>query len=469
MASNANADNIPPPELDSIYVIYPTAVDAEGNSHKDRYEKIRSAFVNLYGTEPSFYARAPGRVNLIGEHVDYSGFGVLPMAIEKDVIIAVSVDPKATTLEIANLDPKYTALSSPADPAAVVFQRNPTHWTNYFLAGYKETAERVKAQPVGLKLLVHGNVPPGSGLSSSSGLVCASALATVTALKGDLTRAELASLCAVCERYVGAESGGMDQAISYLAEAGRAKKIDFDPLRSADVHLPSNAAFVVVDSLVQHSLQSQIAGASYNIRVVECRLASVVLAKQLGLEWSKVRRLIDVKKLSGLSFDDLLAKVEEILHTQPYTKDEIASLIGLEVSDLVKNYVGTVQIEHLELYKRAKHVFSESQRVFSFYELCQKDDESIIKELGSLMNDSHTSCRDLFNCSCDELEHVVSLCRNAGAAGARLTGAGWGGWAIALVPRNELGSFLEKMKNSHQGAFFSTLPCRGACVLKLSS
>lgn len=138
-----------------------------------------------------------------------------------------------------------------------------------------------------MNVCLYGQVPKSAGLSSSSALVVCSALATAYANKFKITKEELAERCAISEQYVGTQGGGMDQAISCTAESGSAKLIDFNPLKVHNISLPDGSQFVITNSCVE---MNKAATAHFNTRVVECRLASQVLAKLQGLEWRKIKK-----------------------------------------------------------------------------------------------------------------------------------------------------------------------------------
>lgn len=365
------------------------------------------------------------------------------MAIEQDTIIFVRRTDQST-VTISNTNPSHRPITIPHGPK-IQIDSTKHEWSNYILAGYKGAMEKLSSSLgslQGFDMLVDGIVPMGSGLSSSSSLVCASALATVQAQLAYMTKKELADLCAISERYVGTQGGGMDQglnacfqfifilcfeflivsAISFLGEKGKAKRIEFNPLKVFDVQLPSGALFVIANSLAE-SHKYLTADTCYNKRVVECRLASLVLAKKMNLDWKNCLRLIRVQELSSLSLNQMLQKVEELLHKEPYSLEEIGTILQIDPATMKKNYLGTIQSTHFELYKRAYHVYSESLRVYQFHSTCEKPDfPEQLEQLGTLMNQSHTSCKDLFECSCPELDQLTEICKKAGALGSRLTG-----------------------------------------------
>jgi len=208
-----------------------------------------NTFKSRYGQSPMFVARAPGRVNLIGEHIDYCGYSVLPMAIEQDVMIAVRRDPKKSKIIISNVDPAFKEVEISNDSIPVIDLQDGPSWHHYFLCGYRGVLEALALQSfVGLEIMVNGVVPPSAGLSSSSALVCCSAIVTFWAnarnVSSDLhgspiDRKWIADVCRKAERYIGTQGGGMDQAICLLASKGTAKRIDFDPLNVVDIILPT--------------------------------------------------------------------------------------------------------------------------------------------------------------------------------------------------------------------------------------
>ncbi|XP_052580858.1 N-acetylgalactosamine kinase isoform X2 [Peromyscus californicus insignis] len=454
----------------------------------DRLLKLKEMFNSKFGSTPKFYVRAPGRVNIIGEHIDYCGYSVLPMAVEQDMLIAVE-PVKTHTLQLANTNPLYPDFSTSANNIHI--DKTKPLWHNYFLCGFKGIQEHFGlSKSTGMNCLVDGNIPPGSGLSSSSALVCCAGLATLAVLGMSLSKVELAEICAKSERYVGTEGGGMDQSISFLAEEGTAKLIEFSPLRATDVRLPSGAVFVIANSCVE---ANKAASSHFNVRVMECRLAAKVLAKHKGLRWDKVLRLEEVQTKLGISLQEMLLVTEDALHAEPYSREEICRYLGISLEELRTQILTPNTQDELtfKLYQRAKHVYSEAARVLQFKQVCEEAPHNAIQLLGELMNQSHRSCRDMYECSCPELDQLVDICRLAistglhfcghrdqwkfGAKGSRLTGAGWGGCTVSLVPADMLSSFLTNVyeayyrRNSRSLALekhslFATKPGGGALV-----
>ncbi|XP_063782097.1 N-acetylgalactosamine kinase [Pseudophryne corroboree] len=438
-----------------------------------RLLKLKEMFISNFGCEPSFYARAPGRVNLIGEHIDYCGYAVLPMAIEQDILAAVQSVP-SHVLHLTNTNPSYLDFSVGVNDIQI--DKTKPLWHSYFLCGVKGIQEHFNlSSPTGINCLVDGTIPPSSGLSSSSALVCCAGLATLIANGKSLSKVELAETCAKCERYIGTEGGGMDQSISYLAEEGTAKLIEFSPLRATDVKLPTGAVFVIANSCVE---MNKAATANFNIRVVECRLATKVLAKSKGLDWKNLVKLGDLQNRLSVSLEDILEVVEEILHPEPYTREEICESLGISLEELRASILSqnTQDVSTFKLYQRAKHVYSEAARVLTFKKVCDEAPANAVQLLGDLMNQSHVSCRDMYECSCFELDQLVDICLKSGAVGSRLTGAGWGGCTVSMVPVEKLSDFLLNVQEKYyksdtrraamqKQSLFATKPGSGAMVI----
>ncbi|XP_005510107.2 N-acetylgalactosamine kinase isoform X3 [Columba livia] len=388
-----------------------------------RLQKLKEMFLSKFGTAPEFYVRAPGRVNLIGEHIDYCGYAVLPMAIEQDILIAVK-PVKSQVVQLANTDSSYLDFSTNVNNVQI--NKTKPQWHNYFLCG----------------------------------------------LKG--IQVELAEICTKSERYIGTEGGGMDQSISFLAEEGTAKLIEFSPLRATDVKLPSGAAFVIAHSCVE---MNKAATSHYNIRVMECRLATKLLAKSKGLDWKDMSRLHDVQSGLGVSLADMLTVVEAVLHPEPYSTEEISKCLGISLEELRSQGLSqnTQDVSTFKLYQRAKHVYSEAARVLEFKKICNEAPADAIQLLGELMNQSHISCREMYECSCPELDRLVDICLQFGATGSRLTGAGWGGCTVSMVPTDKLNTFMKNVGKAYyqtnvqrlaleNNSLFATKPGSGALV-----
>lgn len=413
----------------------------------ERLLNLKRTFEEKYGEAPLLYAYAPGRVNLIGEHIDYCGYSVLPMAIEQNILAAVSHN-NSGTISLSNTNPQYKDFSMSCSEGIFIDRENPK-WYYYFLCGVKGIQEKFGiAQLAGMSCVVDGTIPPSSGLSSSSALVCCAGLVTMEANQKSLSKVELAEICAKSERYIGTEGGGMDQSISFLAENGTAKLIEFQPLRATDVKLPDGAVFVISNCCRE---MNKAASSHYNIRVVECRIATKMLAKARGLDPSGLLKLAQVQTELKASLEEMLALVDEVLHPEAYSREEICKALGISAEQFSAELLSanTQHLTSFKLHQRAKHVYSEAARVLRFKNVCESAGADSIRTLGDLMSESHASCRDLYECSCPELDQLVDICMKSGAVGSRLTGAGWGGCAVSMVPSEKAESFLLAVRESY--------------------
>ncbi len=419
-------------------------------------DALREAFYKAFpGEKAAGLIRAPGRVNLIGEHTDYNGYPVLPMAIERE-ILAAWAPAKNDTVRIANRDPRFPARSFPARLPLEPFPQG--DWGNYVQAAVKGLLEErvVSAPAKGFRALYTGNIPDAAGLSSSAALVVATGLVFLSANGKTCDPIALADLLARAERYAGTEGGGMDQAVSLLGRPGKALRIDFFPLRVKPVSLPKGYGFMISHSLVRASKSAE-ARAQYNLRVVECRLACALAAQALS-KWTGIA--LHPKRLSDLAPERLSFPVEEAdrfvfeaLGDKSWPLAEIANKLQKSTKQISDSYCklqdGSFVSEPAsgyKLWKRYCHVTSEARRVEQAVLDLEKGDAVAF---GNLMNESHTSCRDDYEVSCPELEALVAIARDHGALGARLTGAGFGGSTVSLVPEDKADLLMEGLRNEY--------------------
>jgi galactokinase len=344
---------------------------------------ISNAFQATYDTPPAGVWSAPGRVNLIGEHTDYNEGFVLPFAIAARTTVAVTPTSDGV-LRMRSVQQPSGDVSVELDDLA---PGHPKGWAAY-VAGVVWAAREAGHDVTGLDILVDGRVPLGSGLSSSHALECAVAMA-INDLSGlGLTLNELAELSHVTEnQFVGAPTGLMDQLASLRCTVGHALFLDIRSLEGEQVPLDPEAAglgLLVVDTRVHH----ENADGAYGNRRSTCERA----AKELG-----VAALRDVP-LADL--DAALAKLD--------TDEE---------------------------RKRVRHVVTEDARV---QDTVQALHAGKWAEVGQLMSASHASLRDDYEVSCEELDVAVTALMRAGALGARMTGGGFGGSAVALLPADAM-------------------------------
>ena len=464
----------PPPVYSSLQELAQSST-----ANQERYERLVAAFQAKYGgAKPSYLARAPGRVNIIGEHVDYSGYGVLPMAIEQDIAIAFRPN-NSGELRFSNIDTAlYTDHTCPATGFEI--DRKKIIWYNYILCGIKGMMEEMAIEkPTGIDMLVDGSIPPASGLSSSSALVCCAALVTLCANEVDLpSKKDLAEMCARSERFIGTQGGGMDQAISFLGQAGKAMMIEFNPVRPSEVQLPSGYSFIISNTLVE---ANKAAASHFNTRVAECHLAARIIAKQKGLNWREIKKLMMLSDALKVPLSEMSGVVTECLHHEPYSREEVCQLLEVSDDEFAAECLTekSKDVTSFKLHDRAKHVYEEADRVYKFYSTANSGSNSdTAVKLGQLMDESHTSCSVIYECSCSELDDLVALSKASGALGSRLTGAGWGGCAVSLVRNEDVQGFLEKLRNGYYAkderrlariatSLFASQPGAGAGVYKL--
>lgn len=422
-----------------------------------------------------------------------SGYPVLPMALkDQTMMVAIGKHPSPSHegVKVLNFDEskfpeiRFLSLTSPT-----LSSDAPHDWIRYVACALQGVRRQysgiIDEQKLnGLVLVVHGTVPPAAGLSSSSALVVASALAFCWATgKGDIRKATLAALCVECERLVGTAGGGMDQTVSCLAEPGNALFIEFEPrLKATAVPLPPGVVVVVADCGVT-SEKAVSATTHFNKRVVECQVATWVLATHTDMDdWSSCETLHELEQQFG-------GPLGEMLHFLPPGEVPVRQLQnsmcrGDFFPPFPDSYstVAELVVAHSTSFNvrdRAVHVLNEADRVQRFAALCRTEatTASCARALGVLMNNSHTSCRDLYECSCPELDSLVAVCQTApGCFGARLTGAGWGGMCVALCEEEKVDEFMADVKerfykrngksdNGEAPIMFVTRPGGGAGVV----
>jgi galactokinase len=361
--------------------------------------RARQGFRDAYGGEPRLF-RAPGRVNLIGEHTDYNEGFVLPMALDRDTLVAAR--PRADR----RLRARSASLGEEdeVDLAAAPTPRRGT-WLDYVEGTARVLQERFGPLP-GADLLVTGDVPLGAGLSSSASLEMAVATALVGLAGWTLDRRAVALAGQEAEhRFVGARCGIMDQFVSMFGRAGHAVLIDCRSLetRLLPVH-PGRASVLVFDSGVRH----RHAGGEYNVRRTQCEEA----VARLGTRLPGVRALRDVTP-------DQLALHEEAL-PEP-------------------------------LLRRARHVVTEIDRTARAAAALSEGD---LAGFGQLMFASHRSLRDDYEVSVPELDTLVEAAATApGVLGARMTGGGFGGCMVALVETERVGGARDAITGAFTNRF----------------
>lgn len=480
------------PQVTTLKEVYSASEDSTDVSpeHETRFKGLISKFSDTFGRKPEFVARSPGRVNIIGEHIDYSLYNVLPAAVTVDVLIAVrSISPsqQGTLIQCANVNPgKYPTREIIVPQDGIVEVDKSAHdWSNYFRAGLKGALEVLRKKhgddfkPQGMEVLLDGNVPAGGGLSSSAAFVCASALAVMKANAHDVSKQDLLDLAIVSERSVGVFSGGMDQAASIFSERGFLLYCRFYPnFKEEHVPMPKadpDVTFLVAQSFVT-SDKAITAPKHYNLRVVECTLATVVLAKlheislnpdesSLGFclrnfQQEYMKKQGSLEKPLEDQLDELINVAEKGLSQRSYTREDISNILGIDVPTLEQTYMSKfpIQADKFLLRQRAIHVLHEARRVIFFKNTLTNSktlDNITLEYLGSLMNETQYSCKEIYECSCPEIDEICAIARRAGTYGSRLTGAGWGGCTVHLLPTDKVEAVTEALKKEY---YFKKFP-----------
>ncbi len=351
---------------------------------------IRCEFEQRFQTPPAFVVRAPGRVNLIGEHTDYNDGFVLPLAIDRAVWIALR--PRADRQILAHsLD-----FAGSTTFALDELTRRDDGWAEY-VKGVAWALQQAGHRLHGWEGVIAGDVPVGAGLSSSAALelAVARAFAAVSELPWDAAKMALLGQRAENE-WVGVRCGIMDQMISAAGRAGHALLIDCRSLHSETVPFPPGTTVVILDTATRRGLVDS----AYNERRSQCESA----ARAFG-----VSALRDV---SSACFEAECGRLDEITR------------------------------------RRARHVVTENERTLQAADAMRRGDAVAV---GRLMNASHESLRDDFAVSSQELNVMVECGRRHPAClGIRMTGAGFGGCAVALVHSDQAGSFTSAVAASYQ-------------------
>jgi galactokinase len=418
-----------------------------------RYLKALSEFQRIYGDGETIVARAPGRVNLIGEHTDYNHGYVLPVAIDRDIIMIArkrnDEEVKLADVEKGKFGDRSFTINDDIPMKEI------GDWANYVQAAAQALRRKHKIK-MGMDALVDGSPPHGlpvaAGLSSSSALVVASTLILAEINGVEMERDQMALFCGKAEWYVGTAGGIMDQFISLLGQRNHALFLDCRPtvergtsqmekFNMENVPLPEGYKVVICDTRVAREKTKS----EYNIRVAECKIGVEffkekypnithlrdISGSSLGLSKDRLRRLIDKVLPEEVTREDF-----ERRNTTPETHSEI---FGRHQAPPGYRY---------KVRRRCRHVITENERALESVKLLKGGD---VPAFGALMNEAHVSARDDYEVSCPELESMVNALRSIdGVVGARLTGAGWGGCAVALVREDSTSRLLEVVPRRYQ-------------------
>jgi galactokinase len=364
--------------------------------------RLCESFVGLFGESPRIY-QAPGRVNLIGEHTDYNDGFVMPAAVGFFTWVAVA--PRCDRKLVVRSENFQEQLEFSLD---TVPARGSHHWSDYVIGVAKTLQESGRRLP-GANLLIHGNVPQGAGLSSSASLEVSAAAALLDLAGSTVEPKGLALLCQRAENeFVGARCGIMDQFIASHGQHGKALLLDCRSLECRFLPLPEEARLVICNTMVRHS----VAAGEYNTRRAECEEGARILS----------RHRAGVTALRDVTLSDL----EEFGHELPPT-----------------------------VLCRCRHVITENARVTQAAGALQRGE---LKDLRSLMHESHRSLHHDFEVTCPELDALVYLAGQVrGVYGARMTGGGFGGCTVNLVSTDCVDTFKMHVSKGYE-LLFKTVP-----------
>jgi galactokinase len=374
-------------------------IEGERGGGLNAFETLMRAFSERYGRAPRTF-RAPGRVNLIGEHTDYNGGFVLPMAIDRSTLVAAAArEDRLVNVHSLNRDESFTFdLDNPGEPRRGL-------WLDY-VEGVARALESRGVALRGADLVLISDVPEGAGLSSSAALEVSAGLALASVSGAEVDRVTLALAGQQAEHtYVGTMCGIMDQFVAALGQEGHALLIDCRTLEASPVPLDTSRVCVAItDTNVKHELS----GSEYNARRAECE-EGVRLLRQF---------LPGIEQLRDVS-------VEEFERYAPELPEVVC--------------------------RRCRHVVTEDARTLAAADALGR---GRLGEVGRLMRLSHESLRDDYEVSCPELDALAETAWNVeGVLGSRMTGGGFGGSTVSLVRRERLGEFQTALEAEYTKRF----------------
>jgi galactokinase len=360
-------------------------------------KELNQSFHPLPESNSRIY-RAPGRVNLIGEHTDYNDGFVMPVAIDFSTWVAVS--PRNDRLVLVYSESFREQVTLDLDDLTA---QPKGHWSDY-VQGVARTLEQAGYRLKGAQLEIRGDVPIGAGLSSSASIEVATGYALLQHSGFAVDRLELSRLCQLAENdFVRMRCGIMDQFVACHGQEGKALLLDCRSLEYELLPLPEDVRLVICNTMVKHRL----AGSEYNKRRGECEAGVRHLAQAVP----------EIRALRDVSLADLESH-------------------GRDMTDVI--------------YRRCRYVINENARVLQAKTALENEN---LSEFGQLMNESHSSLRDDYEVSCRELDVMVDLASEvSGVLGARMTGGGFGGCTINLVRSDAVKQFQRAVREQYQSA-----------------
>jgi len=429
------------------------------NKHVVLLDHIRQKFQKKNDV---WFIKVPGRVNLIGEHVDYNNGVVLPCAIDREIVICLTGNSSGL-VRISNVNPDYPEIEFSVRKTIVPDEKG--FWGNYIKAGVNGIVEYLSQSTDSNLLAINGfdavissTLPPAAGLSSSSTLVVGAALAILLANEIQVDKLTIAEICAKAEHFVGTSGGGMDHAACLLGKKDSFLKIEFNPLIAEPIPAPGDVEIILFHSLVEAEKSSHVRE-EYNRRVLECGFAldlfNRFISNHLQTDIKPLKNLGDISppyfNISELELDVMISEYLKSL-PESHSLKELVSIFEVSQHELAIQYRNVLRGAELnELpggYKvkgRFKHVYTECQRVQKAI-TCLLNNDKV--QLGKLLDKSHDSLAKDYEVSTPEVDSIVKLLKKFGAFGARLVGAGFGGMILALSDHTRAEGLIENMQNS---------------------
>ena len=436
----------------------------DNSGQRDRYLHALSLYQAVYGNQDVIIVRAPGRVDLMGGHTDYHQGFVLPMALDKDILIIAGrrADQK---IVLHNTDPAFATHTFPIEQD--IPRSEPGSWQNYVKAAVQAFVRDRRASSLsGMNLVVDGHSPYGvplaAGLSSSSALLVATAVTMKELHRIRMEPKQFARFCGEAEWYVGTRGGFMDHFTSILNQQGHALFLDCRPVENNGVetfrteHIPllPDYQVAVCNTNVK---KEKSASSEYNTRVLETKIGLELLRPH----FPQATHLRDIP---------LDTRLENFLPDN-ITPTELRQQLDADTYTALFQDIRINATHLLRILPRCRHVLTENTRVLQGCNLLRDGD---MEAFGKMMTDSYHSIRTDFEASCPELDAILdSILRCPGTLGARIAGAGWGGCAVALVKADDASAFQTRVSNEYQARtglhadIFLCQPAQGAGKLSL--
>jgi N-acetylgalactosamine kinase len=457
----------------------------------NRHTELYTAIIKIFDPDDDVWiVKAPGRVNLIGEHTDYNMGPVLPCAIDREIVFCLRQN-KNRNICVLNIFSEYEAVEFSLDQMITPYSRG--NWGNYIKAGVKGILEQsglsgsAGKELLGFDAIVSSTLPVAAGISSSSALVVISALSLLIVNELNIDKLKLAEICAEAEHFVGTAGGGMDQAASLMGEKDSFLKIDFNPLRVQTISAPKDITLILFHSLV-NAEKSQTVRKEYNRRVLECKMGIDLFNQFLKLQIGSNFKYLDYIGQIGPDYLDQNPQEIDVLVQKfirqlknAYKLDELLALLNASLMDVELRYHNILRGDKISepqtgfrIKGRFRHVYTECQRVDKMIKCIQEND---IDGMGQLLGASHISLSNDYEVSTEEVNNLHKHLQDSGASGARLVGAGFGGMILALSRKDKTDYLINEIrdrfykKNSITDISDYIIPCvpsEGASTIQLS-